>query len=68
MHAGNCPNSMDGNLQLVHTQGQQNFGALQVCDSRYGWRYFINADWTIGAARLACKQLKLNYLSEHKYN
>ena len=67
---GTCDNV--GDLRLVHNRGE-NFGAIQACgDVHYNdgtssteWRY-VSSDgaWTEGAARLACRQLNLGYLSK----
>ncbi len=63
-----------GDLRLIHNRGE-NFGAIQACRNVSGtehkWRYFSsNGAWTEGAARLACRQLNLGYLSKRlqKYN
>ncbi len=59
---GTCNNI--GDLRLVHNRGE-NFGAIQSCIEGYGWRYFSSyGAWTEGAARLACRQLHLDYLSK----
>ncbi len=66
---GNCNNNNVGDLRLVHNSGG-NFGAIQVCQDIPGshndqWRYFSsNGAWTDRAARLACRQLNLGYLSK----
>ncbi len=68
---GACDNV--GDLRLVHKRGE-NFGAIQACvyveftyfssNNNY-WRYFSsNGAWTEGAARLACRELDLGYLSK----
>ncbi|XP_064397350.1 neurotrypsin-like [Halichondria panicea] len=65
---GNCNNNNVGDLRLVHNSGG-NFGAIQVCQdiswsNNDQWRYFSsNGAWTDRAARLACRQLNLGYLS-----
>ena len=55
---GGCEH--DGYLRLVN-RIRDNFGALQVCESEFGWRYIIPLHWTQAAARLACRQLNLGY-------
>ncbi len=57
----------DGDLRLVH-KTEDNYGALQVCISQYGWRYIIPSGWTQAAARLACRQLNLGYDMSEKQN
>ena len=47
----------------THNNGD-NYGALQVCDTEFGWRHIILSGWTRAAARLACRQLSLGYLSK----
>ena len=58
---GGCEH--DGDLRLVN-RIRDNYGALQVCDTMFGWRHIIPSDWTRAAARLACRQLSLGYLSK----
>ncbi len=60
---GDCEH--DGDLRLVH-KTEDNFRALQVCESRLGWRYITPSGWTEGAARLACRQLNLGYNMSEK--
>ena len=55
---GDCEH--DGHLRLVN-RIRDNFGSLQVCESRRGWRYITPSNWTPAAARLACRQLNLGY-------
>ncbi|XP_064397364.1 neurotrypsin-like isoform X2 [Halichondria panicea] len=50
----------NGDLRLAHNKGD-NYGALQICDSQYGWTYITPAGWTQAAARLACRKLNLGY-------
>ncbi|XP_064397348.1 deleted in malignant brain tumors 1 protein-like isoform X2 [Halichondria panicea] len=47
---GDCEH--DGDLRLVN-RIRDNFGALQVCESEFGWRYVTPLHWTLAAARLA---------------
>ncbi len=61
---GKC--ECDGDLRLVH-KTEDNYAALQVCISQYGWRYITPSGWTPAAARLACRQLRYN-MSEKQNN
>ncbi len=65
LYKGGCNNA--GYLRLVHKIGE-NFGAIQACIGYYSsnqWRYFSRGGaWTEGAARLACRELNLGYLSK----
>ncbi len=61
-YKGACDNV--GDIRLVHKRGD-NFGAVQVCIRFDGWRYLSRGGaWTEGAARLACRELNLGYLSK----
>ncbi len=68
-YKGGCGDNV-GDLRLVHKIGE-NFGAIQACVYIGGalnsnnWRYFSSyGAWTEGAARLACRELNLGYLSK----
>ncbi len=59
-----CDNVGDLRLVHVHKRGE-NFGAIQDCIGGFGWRYLSRGGgWTEGAARLACRELNLGYLSK----
>ncbi len=61
-YKGACDNV--GDLRLVHKRGD-NFGAIQACIKGLGLRYFSSYGvWTEGAARLACRELNIGYLSK----